>query len=177
MFLALKALGEGLKMLLELQNQRSNVWEFDFIWVLKCSLTGLSTLPALPFYWQGFFSSGLWLMGRLRDQADWHTRLPLFSFHHSASYFHPPMACSLLFQPLYFVLDGTKTNRLVLDLSKVRMSCTSASEQSQSPAVRVAAFHFWVAEWTFSCACVQQALCVNSAFLLQQSSDHGKNFT
>ncbi len=34
------------------------------------------------------------------------------------------------------------------------MSCTLASEQSRSPAVRVAAFYFWVAEWTFSSACV-----------------------
>ncbi len=67
MILALKALGEGLKTFFELRNQRSNVWGFDFNRVLKCSLTGLSTLPTLPFYWQGFFSSGLWLMGRLRE--------------------------------------------------------------------------------------------------------------
>jgi hypothetical protein len=60
---------------------------------------------------------------------------------------------------------------------QIRMSWTSASGQSQSPAVRMAAFYFWVAEWTFCCASVQQALCVNSAFLLQQSSHHGKNFT
>jgi hypothetical protein len=55
---------------------------------------------------------------------------------------------------------------LFLIWARYAWACTSASEQSQSPAVRVAAFHFWVAEWTFSCACVQQqALCVNSAFL------------
>ncbi len=100
----------------------------------------------------------------------WHTRLPLFS----CSYFHPPMACSLPFQPLYILFLMEQDLFLIwADMHELHFGL----RQSQSPAVRVAAFFFGVAEWTFSWACVQQALCVNSAFLLQQSSHHGKNFT
>ncbi len=158
MFLALEALGEALKMFFELQNQRNNVWGVDLIWIFKCSLTGLSTLLSLPFIDRGFSPSGLWLMWRLRDQADTQG-LPLFSFHHSASYFHPPIACSLPFQPLYFVLDGTKQTCSWSE--QIGMSCTSASEQSQSPAVRVAALFFFWGSWVdiFLSMCVAGSLC------------------
>jgi hypothetical protein len=35
-----------LKMLLELQNQKNNVWGFNFVWIFKCSFIDLSTLEA-----------------------------------------------------------------------------------------------------------------------------------
>ncbi len=41
---ALEALDEGLQIFFELQKQRNNVWGFHFLWLLKCSLTGVSTL-------------------------------------------------------------------------------------------------------------------------------------
>jgi hypothetical protein len=40
---ALEALGGGVQMFFEIQNQRNNVWEFNLYWILKCSLTGLCT--------------------------------------------------------------------------------------------------------------------------------------
>ncbi len=43
-FETLKVLGGGIKMFFEFQNQRNNLWGVDLIWVLKCSLTDLSTL-------------------------------------------------------------------------------------------------------------------------------------
>jgi len=143
-----------------------NVRSLDYLPYQPCLFIDRGFFPVVCDWWGGWERPG-WLTHKVA----------LVQLSPLSQLFSSSNGFSLLFQPLYFVLDGTKTNRLVLDLSKVRMSCTSASEQSQSPAVRVAAFHFWVAEWTFSCACVQQALCVNSAFLLQQSSDHGKNFT
>jgi len=42
-FATLKALGRGLQMFFHLQKQRNNLSEFDFLWILKCLLTGLST--------------------------------------------------------------------------------------------------------------------------------------
>ncbi len=44
MFPTLEGLGEGLQMFVELQKQRNNVQGFDLLWVLKCSLTSLSTI-------------------------------------------------------------------------------------------------------------------------------------
>jgi len=43
-FPTLVGLGEGLQMFVEIQKQRNNVQGFDLLSVLKCSLTGLSTV-------------------------------------------------------------------------------------------------------------------------------------
>jgi hypothetical protein len=40
----LEAVGGGLQMFFDLEKRRNNVWGFNLLWVLKCSLTGLSTL-------------------------------------------------------------------------------------------------------------------------------------
>jgi hypothetical protein len=48
MFVTFEALGEELQIFLELQKQRNNVWGFDLVWVLMCSLACLSTHSVLP---------------------------------------------------------------------------------------------------------------------------------
>jgi hypothetical protein len=40
-------LGGGPHVFFKLQKQRNNVWGFNLLWVLKCSLTGLSTLTTV----------------------------------------------------------------------------------------------------------------------------------
>jgi hypothetical protein len=53
-FATLEVLGWGVKNFLELQNEMHNVWGFDLIGVLECSLTDLSTLAPFPihmFHW------------------------------------------------------------------------------------------------------------------------------
>jgi len=132
------------------------------------------TIPA--FYWQGFFPK--WSVTDVEaERPGWHTRFALVQlsplnqlFSSSNGFVHCPSSHYIL-----FLMEPNKQTCSWFE--QICMSCTSASEQSQSPAVRVAAVFFGVAEWTFSWACVLQALCVNSAFLLQQSSHHGKNFT
>jgi hypothetical protein len=45
----MEALGEGLKMFLELHNHKNSVWGFELVWIFMCSLIGLPTLfPQAP---------------------------------------------------------------------------------------------------------------------------------
>jgi hypothetical protein len=52
-FVTLEALGGGLQMFFELQKQRNHGWGFDLPWVLRCSLTSLSTLTR-TWMWEIF---------------------------------------------------------------------------------------------------------------------------
>jgi hypothetical protein len=61
----LEALGGGLQMFLEHHKQRNNVWGFDLLWLLKCSLIGLPTLhfQTLRKFCFSFVFSQWWMDG------------------------------------------------------------------------------------------------------------------
>jgi hypothetical protein len=60
--MALEVLGGGLQIFFELQKQRNNVQGFDLLSVLKCSLTGLSTLRGEGFDFNSLKFQGIILI-------------------------------------------------------------------------------------------------------------------
>jgi hypothetical protein len=76
------------------------------------------------------------------ERQGWCARLLLF-LHHSAIYFHPPMACLLPFNQCVSVLDG---------LGEPSVYATWPALWPLSGAEAWPSEHLFVVEWTFSCA-------------------------